>query len=129
MIWIFIYVISAAIAVALSVPIVSFLLVMFSFGLFYLVMVGVGLVALLAPLAIVIHAGIAWLGRVSWRSVVVTFHIWACALIFHVGASYGQSRWGDVGGMMGAKNMPFTESFLSPIIFLVGLGKSEKQQG
>jgi hypothetical protein len=107
------------VSLILAQPAVSFLLLIFSFGLLYLPMVAIGLVALLGPLAMLIHAGLSWFGRVNWRILLFTVNIWACALIVHVGLSCGQSRWGDVGGTMGAKNMPYAESFLSPFSFIL----------
>jgi hypothetical protein len=118
MIWIIPYAIALVLSAAMAVSPISFALVMFSFGLIYLIFLAVGFVALLGPLAVAIYAVMARLGRASWENLWAMVNVWVCALIVHVGTSYGQSHWGDVGGTMGAKNMPYVESFLSPFIFI-----------
>ena len=119
--WAVVYVVALAIAAALAVPILSFLFVIFSFGLGYLAVVAIGLVALLGPLLLLRRAGWVRFRDGIWRMPWTPLNLWLCALIVHTGASYGQSRWGDVGSTMGAKNMPYAEAFLSPLIFIAQL--------
>jgi hypothetical protein len=115
------YAVALAFAAALAVPILSFLFLIFSFGLSHVILTGIGLVALIGPLLLLINAVLVWLGRTRADSLWPTTHAWACSLIVHAGASHGVSKWGDVGNIMGGKNSTYLEAFLFPLTFVTQL--------
>src|SRR5262249_24529592 len=82
-----------AAACALAVPIISFLFIVFSFGLGIVPLLAIGFIALLGPLAILIHAAVMWAKGASLRPVWITVNAWLVSFIVHTGASEGQSRW------------------------------------
>jgi hypothetical protein len=114
-----VYAVATALAVLLAWPTASFLLLVFSLGLIYVVLLPIRLAALLGPAVLLIVAALAWFKRVARSALWTTLHAWLCMLIVHAGAARGMSRWGDVGSTMGAKNMSYGEAFLAPLTFFL----------
>ena len=117
MIWMLL--IAAVLGGALAVPLVSFLFVVFTFGLGLFAFIGIGVWAVVGPLAVLLFAGLALLKIASWRAVGFCAVIWLCAVMLHAGFSHGRSRWGDVASVMGGKNQPYGETLLEPLMFVL----------
>ena len=57
------YGLAVAASIALAIPILSFFLVLFTFGLGIIPMVVTGFIAVFGPLALLIHAAVVWMRK------------------------------------------------------------------
>jgi hypothetical protein len=117
------YVVAFIVAALLMIPLNYFMFIFGTFALGFFVLLGIGVVAVIGPVIVLIQTIVLrWLPG-PLQSIRATLHLWLCALIVHCGASFGFSRLGDVASSMGAKNSTYTEAFIFPVAFVGGLLK------
>lgn len=112
-------IVAALLGGALAVPFVSFIVVLLTFGIAMYVLLAVGMWAIVGPVCVLLYALLARFKIATWHSFQITAAIWFSALLVHAGFSHGMSRWGDVAGTMGGKNVPYIEAFFMPLAFVL----------
>jgi len=100
----------------LASPMVSFWLVLLTFGFGLMALLIVGLLAIGGPLIVLLFVVLAAFRVLDWREVQVVAALWIAALMLHAGFSLGKSRWGDYASTMGATNQTFAHSFWEPYL-------------
>ncbi|MFT3723544.1 MAG: hypothetical protein QM773_08160 [Hyphomonadaceae bacterium] len=86
-----------------------------SLGMLTLPLAGMAVWAAAAPIVI----GASWLlcrfGVTEHWPIVGLTRSALCGLVLHLGYAAGMPRWGDAGGGIGGKNIPYAEALLYPV--------------